>query len=76
MEQSGCRGYVVDQKEDFRSFHLLPGATGRVLTTDDIRTRSHCQHSSSVEGLFDLAPAFLPAKPLASPPPVSAERMM
>lgn len=28
------------------------------------------------KGLFDLAPAFLLAKPLSSPPPVSTERMM
>lgn len=67
-----CRGCAGDQKGDFHSPHLLPGATGRVLTTDDTRARS-LAHTVSA---FDLAPTFLPAKPLALCRPVSAERMM
>lgn len=35
-----CRGCAGNQKGDFHSPHLLPGATGRVLTTDDTRARS------------------------------------
>lgn len=75
MEPSRRRRYEVDQKEDFRFLHVARGYRMRVNN----RWHSHSLTLSAqpqCRSAFDLPPAFLSAKPLGSPPPVSAERMM